>query len=42
LRKLSNFAEELKKLADYMQKNLMNTQKDSRKWKDDLIQQLAV
>ena len=36
-----NFDNESKKLAD-MNTNLMNTQEESRKWKDDLIQQLAV
>ncbi|XP_065916948.1 putative leucine-rich repeat-containing protein DDB_G0290503 [Dysidea avara] len=34
------FDDESKKLAD-MNTNLMNTQEESRKWKDDLIQQLA-
>ncbi|XP_065917309.1 hyaluronan mediated motility receptor-like [Dysidea avara] len=36
-----NFDDESKKLAD-MNTNLMNTQEESRKWKDDLIQQLTV
>ncbi|XP_065916908.1 paramyosin-like [Dysidea avara] len=35
------FDDESKKLVD-MNTNLMNTQEESRKWKDDLIQQLVV